>query len=689
MGGMEWNDRKLDTISCRRGIKFGRTLPGGTSRVRLTCLLLSVICLFFPCLVQADLNQWVPFGPDGGTVYSIAVDPVNTAIMYAGTNGGVYKSANGGGSWTKVNNGISNGQTRIFGLAVDPSNHNVVWAAGDTVYMSTDGGGTWSGVANCIYEHSLNAVAIDPVDSSSVYLGGGDGIYKRPTQQGGCWTKVYTMEVNTVVIDPDPAFHNTVYAAGNDGKILKSTDGGANWGNLTINFPAVSDPWTNKIVSILIDPTVHTTLYVATSNGLYKSTDGGGSFASAGLTGFVSTIARDAGGNLYATQIQTDNTALTFKSPDGGTTWNVLNNGPHAHAGCLISVPGGPMYAGLTGHGILKTSDEGQNWYPANTGIYAQCIDSVAVSPANPNVAYVSAENFGVSKTTDGGTSWTRVNSDLWHVDSWGGTNTTYIGAVGIDPSNPSNVYAGTVPDGFFRSTNGGASWEYANTGLPTNCWYRGIAVDPKHPNIVFALVGYGGVYKSIDYGQTWNASYWDMSTATDVYGIAIDPVNTDIVYVGTKDAGIIKTINGGTDWVQLPNITAMVNGLAIDPRNTQTVFAAGIRSNVFKSTDGGQTWDWVTPAYGINAIFINPAAPWEIYAGTETGVAKSTHWGNRGTWTFIDYGFQDRKVYALAMDATGRNLFRTTNGSSVYRLDINPSSPPDSSSIFMLLLSD
>ncbi len=250
-------------------------------------------------------------------------------------------------------------------------------------------------------------------------------------------------------------------------------------------------------------------------------------------------------------------------------------------------------------------------------------------------------------------------------------------------------MYAGTFPNGFFRSTNGGATWEAANTGLADNCWYRAIVVDPKHPNIIFALLGYGGVYKSVDYGVTWNASYWDMNTAGDVYSIAIDPYDSNTVYVGTQWAGILRSVDGGGTWNSFAGGMGMVNSIAIDPRNPQTIYAGIVRGSVLKTTNRGQTWSPVTLSYGIKAVAIDPANSADIFAGTESGVMRSTNLGNSGTWSFTDDGLQDRGVMCLAIDSSGSHLFRGTNGSSVLRYRPSPAPSQDLTPVFMLLISD
>ena len=116
-------------------------------------------------------------------VYALAIDPTNPNIIYAGTNGGVFKSTDWGGNWSAINSGLTN--THVWALAIDPSNPSIIYA-GTTggVYKSADGGGHWSASSLTYYVYSL---AIDPSNPSIIYAGTSSGVFKS-TDGGGHWS---------------------------------------------------------------------------------------------------------------------------------------------------------------------------------------------------------------------------------------------------------------------------------------------------------------------------------------------------------------------------------------------------------------------------------------------------------------------------------------------------------------------
>jgi hypothetical protein len=108
-----------------------------------------------------SLNTWSSNGPEGGAILSLAIDPINTAIIYAGTRVGVYKSSNGGASWSRT------ALTRVvLALVMDGRNPNIIYAGtyGSGVFKSTDGGVSWSAINKGLTSAVVNALAIDPLN---------------------------------------------------------------------------------------------------------------------------------------------------------------------------------------------------------------------------------------------------------------------------------------------------------------------------------------------------------------------------------------------------------------------------------------------------------------------------------------------------------------------------------------------
>ena len=302
---------------------------------------------------EAGLNVWTTGGPAGaGAMAEVAFDPLTPTTVYAGggsSNKGMFKSVNGGATWTPINNGLEIPHffpLSVDGLVVNPQNSNVVYAgtflAG--VFKSTNGGASWveaNGPKNTPQELDTTSVvemAIDPKNPGILYVG-------------------------------------------STGGFSKTTDGGGTWARKEVGLP------TNKYVfAIAVDPQVPTTLFIST---------------------------------------QSDK---VFRSANGGETWE-------------------PRSSGLP--------------FAVNT---------LAVDPTNSNVVYAGMSPGGVAKTTNGGLTWAQTSQAVLN---------TVVTALVIDPVNPNTVYVGTLGSGVYRSTDGGATWATFRDGMGTTGIYT-LAISPS-----------------------------------------------------------------------------------------------------------------------------------------------------------------------------------------------------------------
>src|SRR5262249_11401582 len=146
----------------------------------------------------------------------------------------------------------------------------------------------------------------------------------------------------------------------------------------------------------------------------------------------------------------------------------------------------------------------------------------------------------------------------------------------------PAVIYAGADYCGVFKSTDGGGSWSFSNTGMPSlSTTVSSLAIDPLAPSVIYAGVdtsaGAGGFYKSIDGGQSWRLSSSGLGNL-NVRALVIDPAKPSTLYVGTGDpcpnCGVFKSTNGGENW-NLTGLSGSVLALAIDPKNPSTLYAS------------------------------------------------------------------------------------------------------------------
>ena len=121
--------------------------------------------------VSAGNNVWTSHGPDGGMINALAIDPATPSTLYAGTwGGGVFKSADGGASWSAVNTGLP--ATDVYALVIDPATPSTLYAGTNGgVFKSTNGGAAWEAVNTGLTNTYVPSLAIDPMIPSTLYAG--------------------------------------------------------------------------------------------------------------------------------------------------------------------------------------------------------------------------------------------------------------------------------------------------------------------------------------------------------------------------------------------------------------------------------------------------------------------------------------------------------------------------------------
>jgi photosystem II stability/assembly factor-like uncharacterized protein len=122
--------------------------------------------------------SWSPIatGLDDANYFDIAIDPQQPATLYAGTDRGVYKSTDAGGSWSAANNGFPEKYIRIWCLAIDPVQTSIIYAATDKgVYRSLDGGGNWELFNSGLDDFLVNVLVFAPTTPPILYAGTSNG----------------------------------------------------------------------------------------------------------------------------------------------------------------------------------------------------------------------------------------------------------------------------------------------------------------------------------------------------------------------------------------------------------------------------------------------------------------------------------------------------------------------------------
>jgi hypothetical protein len=445
-------------------------------------------------------------------------DPVASGTIYAAGDGGVFKSIDAATTWKPARNGIT--ELSIDTVAVDPTNSLVVYAgsnAGGGVYKSIDGGITWDRKVDGLAITTIKSLAVDPLHPSTVYAGTDCcGIYKS-LDGASSWTWLTggglpIASVSAIAIDPVAS--STVYAGLQSNGVYKSTDSGTTWNPASDGLGNTN----NLLHALVIDRTAPNALYVGTASTIFRSTDGAahwtpinGNLVNPQLQSLVADP--QTPGTLYVGTVFNG----VFGTVDGGTTWTPVNTGvvdKGIRALAIDLQTPSRVYSG-TETGVLRTANSGAQWEAANVGLANTAIQAVAADPLNPTIVYAGARRNGVFKSIDGGATWNASSSGL---SAANGSNDVLSFA--IDPVTSSTIYAGTGK-GVYKSVNGGASWNFSSTGLGTPR-VLALAIDPRSPLTVHAGTNGFGMYTSNDGGGTWAPNNAGLPDHTVVYALSI-----------------------------------------------------------------------------------------------------------------------------------------------------------------------
>jgi len=688
-------------------------------------------------------------GPLGGLGYDVRMSPDNPdKMLVSDAYAGIFMSQDGGKNWFPSNSGIDvrDGSTGdaipVFSVTFDPSQPNIVWLGMQNrlgIYKSTDGGETWKKMINGISERDgthFRGFTVDPANSDVVYAAaeisswaGGKparqgrefdltrGVVYKTKDGGKNWKAIWRGENLARYIWIDPRDRDVLYIStgifdreannsdpekrlpGGEG-ILKSTDGGGTW-------TYVNNGLNNLYVgSLFMHPTNPDILLAGTGNnqyynggGVYITTNGGEIWRKV-LSDFAITSVEFAQSNPSIAYAGSDR--FIYRSDDGGSTWRKVSGSESGGWGTPTTRGGFPIdfqvdprnperiFVNAYGGGNFLSEDGGKTWKVASHGYTGSMIRAISVYPDQPGRVLVGARS-GLFYSLNGGEDWEGICPPPIFFMEWD--------AATIDPANSKHLI--TCSRGDFviaQSFDNGISWKIVKTlveDADNLVTWNGIEFAPSDPKIVYAgttgfvritpfdFSGYGkGVFKSIDGGTTWKPANDALSQDAHVKGIAVDPKNPNRVFIATTNHGLLLSNDGGDNWQEvkggLPGSSAI--SIAINPDNPDFI-AAGIESRaVYISTDGGSKWrqsaSGMPAEASLNAIVFDPANPDEVmYAGDFfSGVYQSTNGGKK--WELINHGLLNRAIQRLAISGDGLHLYAGTEGGGVFRLDFNYKPP-------------
>jgi photosystem II stability/assembly factor-like uncharacterized protein len=680
-----------------------------------------------------------------GRIGDIAKNPTDRSTWYVGVaSGNVWKTTNNGTTWTPIFDDY--GSYSIGCLALDPKNPQVVWVGtgenasqrsagyGDGVYKSLDGGRSWTNVGLRHSEH-VGKILIDPRDSNVVYVavqgplwapGGDRGLFKT-TDGGETWELALGISENTGVTDIafDPRNPDIIYAAsyqrrrhvgllvagGPESAIYRSDDGGATWKKLSRGLPGVDMGRIALAVSPQDPDVVHAVVAaVGEASGFFRSPDRGEHCVRMSDYIFFNDTATT---EIYTDPHRFDRVyamdVMIHYTEDGGSTFEVLGSEfKHVDNHAFLFDPDDPEYlmVGSDG-GIYESWDRGRTWKAVMnlsiTQFYRVGLDN--------EFPFYNVYGGTQDNSTLGGPSRTTnvhgIRNSDWFITLGGDGFQTRV-----DPENPDILYSQYQYAGLVRYDRRSGERidiqpqpEAGDTARRWH-WDSPLIISPhSNTRIYFAA---NMLFRSDDRGDTWVPVSPDLSRQIDrnrmeVMGtvwsvdavwknvftspfgtiVSLDesPLEEGLIYAGTDDGLVQVTEDGGVNWRRtarfpgVPDMTYVADVLA-SRHDVNTVYAVfnnhksgDFKPYVAKSTDRGRSWRSLTSnlperhvTWSIAEDHVNPdllfvATEFALFFTIDGGANWIQLTGGVPTIAFRDLEIQ-RRENDLVAASFGRGFF-------------------------------
>ena len=635
----------------------------------------AVACLLFAAPDAAGAQGWVPVGPPGGDVRSLAADPRNPHVLYLGTADGVlYRSDDGADAWRRLSPGFPMRGRSLDDLVVDRDGDVLVgyWEVSGTgggVARSSDGGRTFELLPD-VDGQSVRALAVAPSDPRVIVAGTLSGVF-RSRDGGRSWRRISPeghpdlRNVGSIAVDPsDP---DVIYA-GTWHLPWKTVDGGRLWRPIKSGMIDDSD-----VMTLTLDRDDRRTLYATACTGIYRSVDEAGRWTK--LKGIPSRSRRTRAFAIDRTRrdvLFAGTTQGFWASEDAGASWRLLSSASLV-VNAVLAQPDGTLLLGTDGAGVLRSRDRGRSWAAANDGFSERFVSRMVFDREGRHVyAGILGDRHhgGVLVARDPRGPWRPLGPGLE------GREVLALTLAGRQP------VAGTDDGVFVWFEDGAAPPAAASAGR--GAWKRlptlagGLDLHPRVADVVvlagrvFMAATAQGLLRSTDAGHSW--SRLTLGSARPVTALAAVPGEPRGVLAATP-LGLYESRDAGATWTQASHALAevVIHGLVFLPRSDAVLFATTHRG-LFRSTDRGRTWHrrgGGLPYSDITGLALHSDGR-TAYASDfgRGGVFRSLDGGD--TWAPLStQGLASDRVWALALDPASARLFAASPTGGLHLLSL------------------
>ncbi len=525
----------------------------------------------------------------GQPVHALVQAPSDPRTLFAGTLQGVFRSSDGGATWTQITPPGSHEIHEIESLAIDPADPDTVYAGTwHLPWKTTDGGKTWNSIKQgLIVDSDVFSIIVDPERTHTVYLSACSGIYKSENA-GALFRKIQGIPSEarrTRVLVQDPENRQVVYAGTTEG-LYKTVNAGRTFERMTGADVVVND--------VYVDPGDSDHVLLATDRGgVLVSRDAGVTFAESnqGISERkVTALLVDSGNpqRLYAGVVNDKSYGGVFRSVDGGEHWEQLGSGLDGRdVFSLAQTKDGAIVAGTT-HGIFvlqgSSSDDPP---PAANGATG------GGSPRVPGAALTWQPRNDIANTLLKASTekvrGARVNIEK-QVQAPVIEFSSEVHALDVS----GDVWVAATSYGLLTSHDLGVTWQ----GGPVMGEGDYLSVTVHGDDMAAARAD--GVVLSKDAGQTW----WPMGVPTmltRIHGVAYSPDGT--LWLGARE-GVYYTPDLGKTWLWLHRLPFRdVDDLSYDAEMKRILVSSRASDQVYAIDPKTMAWDWWQTGYQIALI--------------------------------------------------------------------------------------
>jgi trimeric autotransporter adhesin len=632
-------------------------------------------------------------------------DVTRKTVFVGGVSGGIWKTTDITATfpnWTPVDDMMSN--LSISSICQNPVNPQIMYCAtgypygnpatvrGVGVFKSTNGGASWSLLNNTTAYTTNTKIVCDA--SGNVYLARMGGGLLRSTGGGGSWATITPTGLSAAVTDIEISSTGRLHFATG---FRNTTTGGYRY---TDNPATVTSATWTAPTSGLTYPTgtsvrcelacVGNTVYLAAANPatnnietLFKSTDGGVNWTSNSLAAISGSLNSGQSWFCFGFAVDpsnVDNLILgglnCVKSTDGGATWTKISEwagstGQYVHAD-ILSInwfDNGNKLLVSTDGGVFYSANKGTNFADRNTNLRLKLFYSAALHPSVTNHILTGAQDNGTHLINGAGLSTS--------IEVTGGDGAF----VAIDQSQPQYQFGAYVYNQFRRSTNGGTTWtgiNYSNSaGVFINPW------DYDQTNAKIYASYSAGQYTRWDNPRTGTTADFVNQTIPEFNGFAVSavkvsPYTSNTVYFGTQGGRVVKVANANTATPTPTNLTgigmpsgniACVN-TGTNDQNLILSYSNYDVGNIWVSTNGGTTWtniDGDLPNMPVRWVMFKPYENTKAYIATEMGVYETSNINGASTIWERHTSMPIVRTQMLTYRASDNTLVAATHGRGMW----------------------